>query len=54
MHDLHRALGQGVKECVDVGLCKDAGVEDDDDALVLLGADEVPDALAEFEDGPEE
>ena len=50
-HHLHRALRQGAEEGAPVVLGEDARVEDDDDAFVLLGADEAADALAEFEDG---
>ncbi len=41
----------GAEEGVAVVLGEDARVEDDDDAFVLLGADEAADALAELEEG---
>jgi hypothetical protein len=50
-HHLHRALRQRSQEGAPVVLREHARVEADDDAFVLLGADEAADALAEFEDG---
>src|SRR4029434_6678820 len=49
LEHLHRALRQRPEKRLAVLLRQDARVEDDDDALVLLCADEAPDALAKFE-----
>ena len=48
--DLHRALRQRFQKRGAVAFRQHAGVEDDDDAAVLLRANEPPDALAQFQD----
>src|SRR5688572_5579522 len=51
LHHFHRTLGNRVEKRPAIGFRKDAVVEDDDDALIVVPADEAADALAEFEDG---
>lgn len=43
--------GEGFEEMAPVGFGEDAGIEDDDIALVAVSADESADALAEADDG---
>jgi hypothetical protein len=47
-HHRHGAFGEGVEEGFAVVFGEDAGVQDDYDAAVLLGAEEAAYALAEF------
>lgn len=44
-------FGEALQELATVAFLEDAGVEDGDDALIVFGADEAADALAEFDEG---